>query len=443
MTQSKHIHKLSNPFASDALAMQLQPPPYVMRMVSLSICAMAALTLLFASCSSMDIVVSAQGRVIPSGKSKVVQPLEPGLVLAVFVRDGQWVREGDVLVELDPTQTGADRERVQREYWEAQADVLRCKAQLDGKVRFDAPQDIPAEIVANQLAMLQGRLTEQRAKLAGLGADMVKRQSDADAIQSNIAQLRNSLPLIQQKHQMRETLSKTGHIAQTSVIDAKLELINAEKDLAVQTNRLSESLANYQAAVEQRAQTLAEFKSRTSTELVEALKKRDVAQQEFIKTTQRHAQQTLRAPIDGVVQQLAVSTVGGVVTAAQPLLTLVPDNAPLELEAQVMNRDIGHVHVGQRVINKVETYDFTRYGYIDGEVLWVGTDAIQDTKLGLVYPVRIKLDQTQTPSAVNGRKGLVKAGMNVTADIRTDERRMIEYLLAPMLRYKQEAMRER
>ena len=443
MTQSKHIHKLSNPFASDALAMQLQPPPYVMRMVSLSICAMAALTLLFASCSSMDIVVSAQGRVIPSGKSKVVQPLEPGLVLAVFVRDGQWVREGDVLVELDPTQTGADRERVQREYWEAQADVLRCKAQLDGKVRFDAPQDIPAEIVANQLAMLQGRLTEQRAKLAGLGADMVKRQSDADAIQSNIAQLRNSLPLIQQKHQMREALSKTGHIAQTSVIDAKLELINAEKDLAVQTNRLSESLANYQAAVEQRAQTLAEFKSRTSTELVEALKKRDVAQQEFIKTTQRHAQQTLRAPIDGVVQQLAVSTVGGVVTAAQPLLTLVPDNAPLELEAQVMNRDIGHVHVGQRVINKVETYDFTRYGYIDGEVLWVGTDAIQDTKLGLVYPVRIKLDQTQTPNAVNGRKGLVTAGMNVTADIRTDERRMIEYLLAPMLRYKQEAMRER
>jgi hemolysin D len=227
------------------------------------------------------------------------------------------------------------------------------------------------------------------------------------------------------------------------VIDAKIELINAEKDLAVQANRLNESLANYQAAVEQRSQAVAEFKSRTSTELVEAMKKRDVAQQEFIKTNQRHVQQTLRAPIDGVVQQLAVSTVGGVVTSAQPLLTLVPDNSPLELEAQVMNRDIGHLHVGQRVINKVETYDFTRYGYIDGEVLWVGTDAIQDPKLGLVYPVRIKLAQTQTPHAVNGRKGLVTAGMNVTADIRTDERRMIEYLLAPMLRYKQEALRER
>ena len=317
MTSSKHIHKLSNPFASAALAMQQQPPPYVLRMVSLSVCAMAALSLLFASCSTMDIVVSAQGRVIPSGKSKVVQPLEPGLVRSVHVRDGQWVREGDTLLALDPTQTGADRERVQREYWEAQTDVLRFKAQLEGKFRLAASQDIPSDIVANQSVMLEGRLAEQRAKLAGLEADLVKRRSDADAIQSNITQLRNSLPLIQQKHQMREALSKTGHIAQTSVIDAKLELITAEKDLAVQTNRLSESLANYQAAVEQRTQALSEFKSRTSTELAEALKKRDVIQQEFIKTTQRHAQQTLRAPIDGIVQQLAVSTVGGVVTAAQ------------------------------------------------------------------------------------------------------------------------------
>ena len=404
---------------------------------------MVAVSLIFASYSSMDIVVSAQGRVIPSGKSKVVQPLESGLVHAVFVRDGQSVRAGDVLVELDPIQTGADRERVQREYWEAQADVLRCKAQLEGLVRFGAPRDIPSEILTTQWSMLEGRLSEQRAKLAALDADLVKRRSDADAIQSNIAQLHNSLPLIQQKFQMREDLYKTGHIAQTSVIDAKIELINAEKDLAVQTNRLNESQANHQAAIEQRSQAVAEFKSRTSTELVEAMKKRDVAQQEFIKTNQRHAQQTLRAPIDGVVQQLAVSTLGGVVTAAQPLLTLVPDNSPLELEAQVMNRDIGHLRVGQRVINKVETYDFTRYGYIDGEVLWVGTDAMQDPKLGLVYPVRIKLAQIQTPNAVNGRKGLVTAGMNVTADIRTDERRMIEYLLAPMLRYKQEALRER
>ena len=432
-----------NPFSSAALAMQVRPPSHVVRMVTLGICAMTAIGLLFACLAKMDIVVSAQGKVIPAGKSKVIQPLEPGVVRAVHVRDGQSVHAGDVLIELDPTSTGADRDRVQREYWEAQADVLRMTAQLDSKKVFVPPVDMPTDIAANQHIILQGRNAEQRAKMASLDADMNKRRADVEAIQTNVTQLKSSLPLIAQKYQMREELAKTGHIAQTTVIDSKLELINAEKELAVQGSRLKESTANYQAAVEQRSQALAEFKARTSTELVEATKKRDAAQQEYIKANQRWSQQTLKAPIDGVVQQLSVTTVGGVVTAAQPLLTVVPENTPLEIEAQVINRDVGHLRVGQRVINKVETYDFTRYGYIEGEILWVGTDAVQDQKLGLVYPVRIKLAQTETPNAVNGRKGMVTAGMNVTADIRTDERRMIEYLLAPMLRYKQEALRER
>jgi hemolysin D len=425
------------------MAVQLMPPTMVVRMVSLSICAMVALTLSFAYVAKMDIVVSVQGKVIPSGKSKVVQPLEPGIVRSVLVHDGQKVKAGDVLVELDPTSTGADRERLQHDAWEAQAEVLRSSAQLSGAGSIGAPAGMPAAVVANQTATLQARLSEQRAKLAGLDADMSKRRADADAIESNLAQLRASLPLVRQKHQMREDMAKTGHLAQSSVLETQLELMNADKELAVQANRLKESQAGHQTAVQQRLQAVAEFKARSSNELADAVKRKNAAEQELVKANQRWTQQTLRAPIDGVVQQLAVTTVGGVVTAAQPLLTLVPEQSALEIEAQVMNRDIGHLQVGQRVINKIETFDFTRYGFVDGEVLWVGTDAVQDQKLGLVYPVRIRLNQTRTPNAVNGRYGEVSAGMNVTADIRTDERRMLEYLLAPMLRYQQEALRER
>jgi len=432
-----------NPFSSPAMAVQLMPPAVVVRMVSLSICAMVAIALSFAFFAKMDIVVSVQGKVIPSGKSKVVQPLEPGIVRALLVRDGQKVRAGDILLELDPTSTGADRERLQRDTWEAQAEALRSSAQLTGANGIHAPANMPAGIVANQTVNLQARLSEQQAKLAGLDADMIKRSADADAIESNLTQLRASLPLVRQKHQMREDMAKTGHMAQTSVLETQLELMNAEKDIAVQTNRLKESQAGYQATAQQRLQAVAEFRARSGNELSDAVKRQSAAEQELIKANQRWTQQTLRAPIDGVVQQLAVTTVGGVVTAAQPLLTIVPEQGPLEIEAQVMNRDIGHLKVGQRAINKIETYDFTRYGFLDGEVLWVGTDAVQDQKLGLVYPVRIRLAQTRTPIAVNGRYGEASAGMNVTADIRTDERRLIDYLLAPMLRYKQEALRER
>jgi len=432
-----------NPFSSAALAIQSQPPSWAVRMVSLGICAMASMTLVFACFAKMDIVVSAQGKVIPSGKSKVVQSLEPGVVRNIAVRDGQAVRAGDVLLQLDPTSTGADRNRLQRELWESEADVLRTTALLAGRSSFAVPAGMPSEIAGNQQAILQSKAAEQHAKLAAMEADIGKRKAERHAIASTLEQLRANLPLIRQKHAMREDLAKTGHVAKTGVIETQLELINAEKELAVQGNRLKESQASHQAALEQRTQAVAEFRARTSTELMDATKKRDATQQELVKANQRWELQTLRAPIDGIVQQLAVTTVGGVVTAAQPLLTIVPENTPLELEAQVLNRDVGQLKVGQRVINKVETYDFTRYGYIEGQVQWVGTDAVQDPKLGLVYPIRVKLEQMQTPNEVNGNKGIVAAGMNVTADIRTDERRLIEYLLAPMLRYKQEALRER
>lgn len=432
-----------NQFSTAALAVQVQPPAHVVRMVSLAICVMISAALMFACIAKMDVVVSAQGKVIPAGKSKVVQPLEPGVVRAIAVRDGQMVKAGDILLELDVTAATADHDRLQREHWENEADVLRASAQLAGQSMFRYPSDIPREIAANQSVLLQGRMAEHKARRAALDADIGKRRADADAIASNLEQLRSSFPLIQQKHQMRESLAKTGHVAKTTLLESQLELMNAQKELVVQASRLKESQASLQAAIEQRTQAEAEFRMRNSSELIEAVKKRDASRQEYIKARQRVGLQTLRAPIDGVVQQLAVTTVGGVVTAAQPLLTIVPENSSFEVEAQVLNRDVGHLRVGQRVISKVETYDFTRYGYIEGEVLWVGSDAVQDPKLGAVYPIRVRLASTETPNVVNGRKGDVSAGMNVIADILTDHRRLIDYLLAPLLRYKQEALRER
>lgn len=433
----------TNSFLSAAAALQARPPRALVRMVSLGLCAMLTIALAFASLAQIDVVVNVQGKVIPAGRSKVVQPLESGVVRAIAVRDGQAVKAGDVLLELDPTSSGADRDRLQREVWVATGDLLRLDALLAGKGSFAPPPEFPADLVIAQRALLQSRLAEQHARLAALSADIGRRRADMEAIASQVTQLQQSVPLIRRKHAMREELAREGHIAQTGVIETQLELINAEKDLAVQQSRLTESRAAHSAVVEQRAQAAAEFRARAGMELAEAMRKRDAARQELVKADLRWNQQTLRAPIDGVVQQLAVSTVGGVVTAAQPLLTVVPEQSPLEVEAQVANRDIGHLRVGQRVINKIETYDFTRYGYIEGEVLWVGTDAIADPKLGPVYPVRIRLAGTETPHRVNGQAGEIAAGMTVAADIRIGERRLIEYLLAPMLRYKQEAMRER
>lgn len=432
-----------NPFSTEAIALQERPPAVMARMVSIAICVIAACVLVYACLASIDVVVTAQGRVIPSGKSKVIQPLEAGVVRAIAARDGQKVKAGEVLVELDTTTTAADRDRLQREFWEAEADVARVAATLSGRATLALNAEVPKEVATNQRSMLDSRLAEQRSKMASLQADLARRQAERDTVAASISQLRMSMPLVKKKLEMREDLARTGHITEAGLIESRLELMNQEREMSVQENRLKESEAGLQAARQQLTQAEAEFRSRTQGELIEVTKRREGASQELVKASQRRELQILRSPIDGVVQQLAVATIGGVVTQAQPLMTIVPENAPLEVEAQVLNRDIGQVKVGQRVINKVETFDFTRYGYIEGSVLWVGTDAVNDPKLGLVYPIRVKLNASETPNTVNGRKGIVTAGMNVTSDLRTDERRLIEYFVAPLLRYRQEALRER
>ncbi|SCU97035.1 RTX toxin membrane fusion protein [Cupriavidus necator] len=430
-------------FATAAMGIANRRPARMAWIVAGSICSMAVLALVYASIAKMDVVVSAQGKVIPSGKSKVVQPLEAGIVREIHVRDGEKVKAGAVLVELDPTTTAADRDRLQRDQWEAVAGVQRLTALLDGKPTMPAVEGLPADIARTQQALLTSALAEQGARLAALDAEIARKRADRDGAAASLEQIRASLPLVTRKNDMREELVKTGHIAETGLIETRLELINLRKDLALQTNRLAEAGAGLNAAQQQRAQAVAEFSARHAAELAEESRKAATAELELVKATQRRDLQTLRSPIDGIVQQLAVTTVGGVVTQAQPVAIVVPENTALEVDAQVQNKDIGYVKPGQRVITKVETFDFTRFGYIEGEVQWVGTDAINDQKLGPIYPVRIKLDTMATPNSVNGRKGALTPGMSVTADIRVDERRMISYFLSPLMRYKDEALRER
>lgn len=437
----------SNPvlddFESAAGGVRSRRPVRSARMITLTICGMAAIVFVYAALAKMDVVVSAHGKIIPSGKSKVVQPLEAGVVRQIHVRDGQKVKAGDILIELDPTTTTADRDRLQRDHWEAAADVQRLKALLDGKVMLPAIEGMPDDIAGTQRALLAGALAEQRAKLAVLDAEIARKRADRDGAAASLEQINASLPLVSKKNDMREELVKTGHIAETGLIETRLELINLNKELALQRNRLVEVNAGLNATQQQRAQAVAEFTARHATELAEGSRKEATARLELVKASQRRDLQTLRAPIDGVVQQLAVTTVGGVVTQAQPVATVVPEHTAMEVDAQVQNKDIGYIKPGQRAITKVETFDFTRFGYIDGEVQWVGTDSINDQKLGPIYPVRIRLAATATPNSVNGRKGQITPGMSVTVDIRVDERRMISYFLSPLMRYKDEALRER
>jgi len=239
--------------------------------------------------------------------------------------------------------------------------------------------------------------------------------------------------------------------------------VETQQDLVVQKSKSREAEAALTAITEQRAQTLAEYQRTLSGELVEAQRKVGGLSEDLIKAQQKTKLQLLTAPVDGAVQQLAVRTIGGVVTPAQSLMVVVPADSHLEVEAMVSNRDIGFIHVDQEVEIKVDTFNFTRYGLIHGKVLSVSQDAItkdkppennaKDQTQGatndtsepkgqeLVYAARVSLDRTQMKVEENVVN--LTPGMAVTVEIKTGDRAVVSYLLSPLLKYRQESLRER
>jgi hemolysin D len=163
--------------------------------------------------------------------------------------------------------------------------------------------------------------------------------------------------------------------------------------------------------------------------------------EELLKAEQRSSNYLLKAPIDGTVQELAVTTIGGVVTPAQEIMKIVPENSAVEVEARFLNKDIGFIHPGQAAEIKVDTFNFTKYGVIDAELSDLSNDAIQDEKLGLVYKAR--LTPAKSELTINDKLISLSPGMTVTAEVKTGQRRVIEFFLSPLLRYKQESLGER
>ncbi len=419
------------------------PASPVGRATAWTLMALFVLALVWATIGEIVVVAAAQGKIVSTGRSKVVQPAEAGVVRAIHVSDGKPVQEGDLLIELDPTQATADRERLTAELMAVKVEAARLKAALaDEPVRaFEAPAGSAPIVAATHRALLISQVAEYRARLAGLDGEIARRRADRAAIQATIAKFEKTVPLVRERADARMTLAEKGYSSRLQALEVQQLLVEQVQELAVSRHKLEEIGAAIAALEQQRQQIVAEYRKTSFLALSEADRRIAGLAQELLKADQRQGQQSLLAPIDGVVQQLAVYTVGGVVTPAQALMVIAPRNDPLEIEAMVLNRDIGFVEVGQPAEVKLETFLFTKYGVIHGHIASISRDAVQDEKQGLVYPARIALDRASVE--VNGRTMALGAGMAVTVEIKTESRRLIEYLLSPILRYRSESLRER
>ena len=415
------------------------------RSIALAISALFLITVLWAVFGELDTHATAQSQIIPSGRTKVIQSLEIGVVKSLRVAEGQTVAEGDLLIELDSTVTSADTGRLQSDLMELRTTEARLKAMLSGArdpiSAFKAPPGVPANLVRLHERLLISARDEQRARLSALASQLKQRQNERRGTETSIEGLKLVIPLMEERVLGVKKLSDQGHFPRLRYLELQQEYIDKQKQLELQQHKLNESANAIAAVKEQIAQAEAEFRRQALGQLKDTERESSALSQELVKAKQRGRLTRLTAPIGGIVQQLSVHTVGGVVQPAETLMVIVPENNKLELEARILNKDIGFVRRGQSVEIKLETFPFTKYGSVAGTVLHISGDAIQDEKLGPVYLARMSVEKTHM--MVNGERVPLTPGMAATAEIKTGKRQLIEYVMAPLFRYRDEALRER
>jgi hemolysin D len=442
------------------------PPSPIGRAIGATIIAIFCVSLIWASLGKVDIVATAPGKIVPSGRTKTVQPFEAGVLRAIHVRDGASVKTGDVMIELDPTISAADVEHTRSDLVSAKLDVARLRAALAAHTGsaedFTPPAGASEELVAEHRRLLAIQAAEHKAKIAEIDGQLAQKAAERDTVAATIGKIQATIPPLQQRVNIRQSLYERQVGTLLAYLSEFQDLVGQQHDLLVQQSRQHEAQAAIDALTETRARAEAEYRRTLFDELTKAEQKAAGLAQDVVKAERKARLQILTAPIDGVVQQLAVHTIGGVVTPAQPLAVVVPRDSELEIEAMVSNRDIGFVFAGQDAEIKVDTFNFTRYGLLHGRVNSVSRDAIarprqEEFSRGLpngaqsttsepngqelAYAARIVLDRAQIK--IEGKPVQLLPGMTVTVEIKTGSRRLISYLLSPLVRYRQEVFRER
>jgi len=428
-------------FLPAVLEIEEAPPSPAGRLVTWMIIAVFITALLWATFSTVDIIAMAQGKIIPSGHSKFIQPLESGVIRAIHVQNGQEVQEGQVLIELDTTASSAHQDRLVNEHQAVRLEVARLRAVLAGKDTLPAPPGTDPTQLAVQRQLLRDQLDEQRARLDAAKLVIEQRQAALAATNANIDRLKAIIPLLEERATSYHQLWQKTYVARLQYLEVEKDRLEQVHGLMVQDHKRGQDSAALAEAQKQYQTISAEFKRTRLAELASAETKVASLAQEVAKASNRTQLQRLTAPIDGVAQQLAVHTLGGVATPAQQLLVIVPKGQALEVEAWVENKDIGFVHVGQPAEIKVAAFPFTRYGTIPAQVRTLSHDAVQPEKDGampaqartlspdavqpenggLVYAARVSLEHTAIQ--VEGTPVALSPGMAGTVEIKTGTRR--------------------
>jgi len=450
----------------------LETPPSPVRMaLILIIGAFVVAALVWSWFGRIDIVAMAQGKIQPTGRVKVIQPLEAGKIAAIHIENGGHVKAGDVLIEMEQGDTRAEEANARDSYDAFRAESLRRRAAVEAArarnltppaVAWDA--DMPQPIREREAQVLAGDLSQLGDAVASFDAQIRQKKIESDRLNNTIAAQAKLVATLQERVDMRSSLVKSGSGAKSALIDAEETKEYHETQLATSKGQHDSTIASLDVLARDRDKTFSNFIAENAQKLAEAQRQADDWREKLVKAKLKSARMSLTSPIDGTVYGLSVTTIGQVAGAGEELMRIVPQGAALEIECYLANKDVGFVKVGQKAVVKIESFPFTRYGTLSATVERVASDAIpepdaQQTENGpsrphkdqtfagaqrtqnLVFPVTLTPERTFM--SVEGQQIPLTPGMAVDVDITTGNRRILEYLFSPLVETASRAMKER
>lgn len=459
-------------FLPAALEILVSPPSPVATTLLLTICALFFSAICWSYFGWIDIHAIAPGKIQPDGRSKVVQPLMEGRITAINVKNGSRVRAGEVLLTLDPTEAIADRDAQARDLEAARGEVARRKAAIIAAhtdtlqpLPIDFPASVSEPVRQREQKVLSADMAQLQSTIASFKAQLAEKAAAKQRLTATIAERAKLIALSEERVSMRKQLQARGASSRALIIEALQQYETQIANDIQDRGELIETEAAMRALGRKIDEAITKFVADQSQKLADIEGKRDHLEEALIKAKYKVKHMTLRAPIDGTVQQLGVTTIGQVVAAGQSLLAVVPLDAPVQVEAMIPNQDIGFVGVGQSAVVKVDAFPFTRYGTIEAKVTEVSRDAVDRRSAStlsdalnaakiqpsqpnqppkpddLVFPATLKLAKNYFE--VGGKEIRLRPGMAVTAEIKTGKRRVIDYLLSPLSEVVGQAAHER
>jgi hemolysin D len=447
-------------FLPRLLEIEETPASPLHRRVLWTIMSLVVVAITWSCIGKLAVVASAQGKFIPDGRVKQIQPMETSVVKAIHVREGQHVNAGDILLELDPAINAAELKTNADQLKMNQLEQARLSAELGGGSPTYEAQRRDAPLVALQENLRRSRDAAFGARVAEGTALIAERNSAVAAAAATLHKYEELTKLSKQREEDARPLLETGAISRLDYMQLKQDLVTNENDLAAQVKTLEQARYANAEAVKQLEGLRHTHVSDIYQDLGKKVYDASGLTGSVEKSRQLYELKWLRSPVNGIVQRVDVATTGGVVTPAQNLVTIVPDGTPLIVEATLSNDDIGYVRTGQDVEIKVDTFPFQKYGTLKGKLTWISADAEErgasesagtsaaksasdpkSAKPSYVYKIHI---QPQIKAfIIGGQSTSVQPGMTLQADINTDERRVIEFFLAPIIKYLDEGLKVR